>query len=98
MIWRTALDLARPQIKGIRVRLLGISASQLVVGEQMSLLEGAATRRQRAIEAADRIRERFGPRSITRARLLGSNVAQPFERDPNTAPEARRVGRPRPGS
>ncbi len=98
VIWRTALDLARPQVKGIRVRLLGISASQLVTGEQLPLLEGEATRRQRAIEAADRIRERFGPRSITRARLLGSMVAQPFERDPNTAPEARRVGRPRPGS
>ncbi len=98
LIWRTALDLARPQVRGIHVRLLGISASQLVAGEQMALLESGATRRQRALEAADRVRERFGPRAITRARLLGSNVAQPFERDTDTAPEARRVGRPRQGS
>ncbi len=98
LIWRTALDLARPQVRGIHVRLLGISASQLVAGEQMALLESGASRRQRALEAADRVRERFGPRAITRARLLGSNVAQPFERDPDTAPEAHRVGRPPAGS
>lgn len=98
VIWRTALDLARPQVRGIRVRLLGISGSHLVDGEQLPLMESSGSRRQRATEASDRIRERFGPRAITRARLLGSNVAQPFERDPNTAPEARRVGRPRSGS
>ena len=31
-----------------------------------------------------------------RARLLESRVAEPFERDPMTAPEARRVGRAHP--
>jgi hypothetical protein len=47
------------------------------------------------VEAADTIRERFGSRAITRARLLRSGIAQPFERDPMTSPEAPRVGRRR---
>jgi hypothetical protein len=50
-------------------------------------------KRRRAIAAADAVRRRFGRGAITRARLLESDVPEPFERDPFTAPEARRVGR-----
>ena len=94
-IWRTAVALARPEVRGIRVRLVGVVASHLVDREQLSLFASDDARRRRAVAAADAIRGRFGERAITRARLLGSRIAGPFERDPSTAPEARRVGRPR---
>lgn len=94
IIWRTAIALARPQVRGIRVRLLGVAATHLGQREQLALFSGGDERRRRATEATDRIRKRFGSRAITRARLLEGHVADPFERDPMTAPEARRVGRP----
>jgi hypothetical protein len=46
-------------------------------------------RRRRVVEAADAVRHRFGERAITRARLVGSRLPAPFERDPMTAAEAR---------
>jgi DNA polymerase-4 len=92
-IWRTAVELARPEIRGVTVRLLGVAATHLAEREQLALFDQPDDRRRRATQAADAIRKRFGPRSITRARLLGSAVAEPFERDPMHAPEARRVGR-----
>jgi len=95
-IWQTASALARPQVRGIRVRLLGVAASHLVAADQLPLLEGDEARRRRVTAASDAIRRRFGVRALTRARLMGSGVAEPFERDSNTAPEARRIGRARP--
>ena len=97
-IWRTAAALARPEVRGIRVRLVGVVASHLVDRQQLSLFASDDARLRRAVAAADAIRGRFGERAITRARLLGSRVAGPFARDPNTAPVARRVGRRRPPS
>jgi hypothetical protein len=41
------------------------------------------------VEAADRVRERFGTRAITRARLLRTGLPAPFERDHGTATERR---------
>jgi hypothetical protein len=41
------------------------------------------------IEAADEVRHRFGERAITRARLVGSRLPAPFERDPMSPVEAR---------
>ncbi|MEA2622861.1 MAG: polymerase [Chloroflexota bacterium] len=96
VIWRTAVALARPHVRGIRVRLLGVAATHLGEREQLALFGEGDDRRRRATEATDRIRERFGTRAITRARLLEGQVADPFERDPMTAPEARRIGRPPP--
>jgi DNA polymerase IV len=96
-IWRTARDLARPLLRGVRVRLLGVAASHLEEAQQLSLFGAPEDRRGRATRAADAIRTRYGPRAIVRGRLLTSRVAEPFERDPRTAPEARRVGRPGPG-
>ena len=52
-------------------------------------------RRRRATEAADAIRRRYGSKAIRRARLLGSGVAEPFERDPMSAPEGGSIGRAR---
>jgi DNA polymerase-4 len=72
-IWRTALELARPELRGIHVRLLGVGTS------------GFAEREQR----------RFGDKAVTRARLLGSGLPAPFERDP-MKPLERRTGMPDP--
>ena len=94
-IFAAALELARPQLYGIRVRLLGVAASHLGQGEQMSLF-AQDERRRRATEAADAIRRRYGSKAIRRARLLGSGVAEPFERDPTSAPEGSSIGRARP--
>jgi DNA polymerase-4 len=93
VIWRAALELARPEVRGIRVRLLGIAASHLGTAEQLDLFAPGSDRGARVQEAADRIRRRFGARAIMRARLLGSRVAEPFERDPMSAPDAPRIGR-----
>jgi DNA polymerase IV len=80
-IWRAALELARPEMRGKRIRLLGVAASGFGVREQLGLFEPEDVRRRRAVEAADGIRERFGSRAITRARILKSGVSAPFERD-----------------
>ena len=94
-IFRTAVELARPQLRGIRVRLLGVAASHLGTGEQMALFDAADERRRRATEAADEIRRRYGSKAIRRARLLDAGIAEPFERDPLTAPEGGSIGRAR---
>lgn len=92
-IWQTALELARPELRGIRVRLLGVTVSNFGEPAQLGLFDGENGRRRRAVEAADEIRRRYGERAVTRARLLGAGLPAPFERDPRTAPE-RRDGRP----
>jgi len=88
-IWHVAMDLARPEVRGIRVRLLGVTASHLEMPDQMELFEADDVRRRRAVEAADDIRRRFGERAVTRARLIGAALPSPFERDPGTAAERR---------
>ena len=82
-IWRVALELARPEVRGLKVRLLGVTASHLGERQQLGLFEavgaaeaapgaeGAGDRRRRATQAADAIRRRYGDRAVTRARLLG---------------------------
>jgi DNA polymerase IV len=90
-IWRAALELARPEVRGMRVRLLGVTASHLGDREQMALFESTDNRRRRLVEAEDAIRRRYGERAVTRARLLGTGLPAPFERDPMTAPEHRRT-------
>ncbi len=94
VVWQTAMALAGPQMRGKTIRLLGVAAANLSAREQLALFEPIDARQRRAVEATDLIRRRFGAGAITRARLLDSRVAAPFERDPMTAPEARRVGRP----
>ena len=74
-IYRTALELARPEVRGIRVRLLGVTASNLGEREQLGLFADVDPRRRKAIEAADTIRRRFGSRAVTRGRLVGLGAA-----------------------
>ena len=94
-VFAAALELARPQLKGVRVRLLGVGASHLGQGQQMGLFAAEDERRRKATEAADAIRKRYGSKAIRRARLIDSGVAEPFERDPMTAPEGGSIGRAR---
>ncbi len=95
VVFEAARELARPQLKGIRVRLLGVGASHLGEGEQMGLFVAEDERRRKATAAADAIRARYGSKAIRRARLIDSGVAEPFERDPMTAPEGGSIGRVR---
>ena len=90
-IFRVALELARPEVRGLRIRLLGVSASHLGEREQLAMFSDDDPRRRRAVEAADRLRRRFGERAVTRARLLGTGLPAPFERDPRTTLERRGV-------
>ena len=95
VVFAAALELARPQFKGIRVRLLGVGASHLGEGQQLGLFAAEDERRRKATAAADAIRQRYGSKAIRRARLIESGVAEPFERDPMTAPESGSIGRSR---
>ncbi len=105
-IWRTAVELARPETRGKRIRLLGVTASGMGERDQLGLFEPDDPRQRRATEAADELRRRFGPRAVTRARLLRTGLPAPFERDHGTATEKRgdlasdvaRTGRKRPAA
>jgi DNA polymerase-4 len=90
-IWRTALELARPEVRGIRVRLLGVTASNLGAPDQLALFGEGNSRVRRVVEAADELRRRFGERAVTRARLIGTGLPAPFERDMGSAVEHRGV-------
>ena len=93
-IFRAALELARPEVRGMRVRLLGVSASNLGDREQLSLFESVEPRRRRVVEAADTLRRRYGERAVTRARLIGAGLPAPFERDPRNPLDRRARGVP----
>jgi len=82
VIWRTAAGLARKEVHGMTVRLLGVAASGLTDRQQLALFMTTDERRRRVVEAEDAIRKRYGAKSIKRARLLDSEVGQPFDRDP----------------
>ncbi|MFP5342013.1 MAG: DNA polymerase IV [Candidatus Limnocylindria bacterium] len=93
-IFAAALDLARPEVRGVRIRLLGVTASNLGERDQLGLFETDDPRRRRAIEAADRLRRRYGSDAITRGRLVGTGLPAPFERDPRNPLDRRARGMP----
>jgi len=88
-IWRTALDLARPEMRGKRIRLLGVGTSGFGEREQLGMFGAGDDRQRRVVEAADEVRERFGTRALTRARLLKTRLPAPFERDFGSSVEHR---------
>jgi DNA polymerase-4 len=88
-IWHAALGLARREIRGKRIRLVGVTASGLHAPAQLGLFGEDDPRGHRLAEAADAIRRRWGERAVTRARLIGTRLPAPFERDPGTAVERR---------
>jgi len=91
-IYRTALELARPEIRGRRIRLVGVAGSGLEEPAQLALFIDEDPRRRRAAEATDTIRRRFGERAVTRARLLRAPLPAAGERDPTQPLERRRLG------
>jgi DNA polymerase IV len=93
-IWRAALELTRPEVRGKKIRLLGVAATQLGQPEQISMFEVVDEKQRRVVTATDAVRRRFGDRAVTRASLLHRPLPAPFERDPNSAIEGR-VGVPR---
>ncbi len=93
-IFRTALALARPEVRGVRIRLLGVTASGFGQREQLGLFDPDDPRRRRVVEAEDAVRHRYGERAITRARLVGSRLPAPFERDPMTPVDPRSMDAP----
>jgi DNA polymerase IV len=93
-IYRAALELARPEVRGIRVRLLGVTASNLGEREQLAMFADEDPRRRKAIEAADTLRRRYGSGVVTRGRLVGSGLPAPFERDPRNPLDRRARGVP----
>jgi DNA polymerase-4 len=98
-IWQAALELARPELRGKRIRLVGVTATGLGERNQLGLFDGVADdRRRRAVEATDELRHRFGTRAVTRARLIRSGLPAPFERDLGTPIERRGRFDSRPGT
>ena len=93
-IWRAALELTRPEIRGKKIRLLGVAATQLGQPEQIGMFEVVDERQRRVVDATDAVRRRFGDRAVTRASLLQRGLPAPFERDPASAVEGR-VGVPK---
>jgi DNA polymerase-4 len=93
-IFRAAIELARPEVRGLRVRLLGVTASHLGEREQLGLFSTDDPRRRAAIEAADAVRRRYGADAVTRARLVGAHLPAPFERDPRNPLDRRARGVP----
>jgi DNA polymerase-4 len=93
-IWRAALELTRPEVRGKAIRLLGVAATGLGAPEQISMFEVVDEKQRRLVEATDTVRRRFGDRAVTRASLLRRGLPSPFERDPASAVEGR-VGVPK---
>ena len=93
-IFHAAVDLARPEVRGRRIRLLGVTASNLGEREQLALFQADDPKRRRAVEAADAVRRRFGSDAVTRARLVGARLPAPFERDPRNPLDRRQRGVP----
>jgi len=95
-IYRTALELARPEMRGRRIRLIGVGAHGLGEPAQLGLFATEDPRRRAAVEAQDAIRRKYGSRALTRARLVGDLLAEPGGRDPMQPLQQRRVGRAQP--
>ena len=101
-IFEVALGLARPEVAAIRarggkVRLLGVTGSNLGEREQLGLFDTDDPRRRKAIQAADAVRRRYGDEAMTRARLLDAKLPAPFERDPRNPLDRRARGVPTEG-
>ena len=99
-IFRAALELARPEVRGLRMRLLGVTASNLGEREQL----GAVPDRRPASAGGDRSGRRAAP-TLRRAgrdpgRLVGARAAGAVRARPAEPPRpagAWRTGRDRSG-
>ena len=76
MIYRTASPLLAREATGTSFRLLGVGISGLADGDLADppdMLDPAATRRAEAERAMDRLRAKFGDKSIVKGRGMGQN-------------------------
>ncbi len=70
-IYQAAAALLTAALKrGAKVRLLGVRATNLAAGRQLSLFDVDDEKRSRLDKAVDEIRDRFGPKAIRRAALI----------------------------
>ncbi len=70
-IYQAAIPLLTAALKrGAKVRLLGVRATNLVGGRQLSLFDAGSDRRARLDKAVDDLRDRFGDKAIRRAALV----------------------------
>ena len=98
-IFRTALELVRPEVAGppdpaARGRARTVSASRpRWASSRRRIRAGGRPSRRRTRSAAS-----SAAGALTRARLLGDPLADPGGRDPLQPLEGRRVGRARPGA
>ena len=89
-IYDAALVLLRRELRGQRIRLVGVTASNFRDREQLALFGTTEDpKRHQAAEAMDSIRRKYGERAVTRGRLVRAGVPTVFERDPNSAVEGR---------
>jgi DNA polymerase-4 len=70
--------LRRTLVSGRGVRLIGLTAISLTDAQQLTLFD-ASDRTERLARSIDLVRERFGERSITRARLLRERPVRRFD-------------------
>ena len=78
-LYATALALLRRTLVGDRaVRLIGLTAISLGAAQQLTLFDGA-DRNDRLTRSIDLVRERFGDRAITRARLVRDRPHRRFD-------------------
>ena len=70
--------LRRTLVDGRAVRLIGLTAITLADVQQLTLFDAPA-RRDRLTRSIDAVRERFGDRAITRARLLRDRPSRRFD-------------------
>lgn len=70
--------LRRTLVDGRAVRLIGLTAISLTDAQQLTLFD-APDRHDRLTRSIDAVRERFGERAITRARLLRDRPARRFD-------------------
>jgi DNA polymerase-4 len=70
--------LRRTLVAGRGVRLIGLTAISLSSTEQLTLFDGSG-RSERLTRSIDVVRERFGDRAITRARLLTERPSRRFD-------------------
>ncbi|MBN1291202.1 MAG: DNA polymerase IV [Candidatus Latescibacteria bacterium] len=70
-IYHIALDLLRNEdLRGLKVRLIGVSVSGFDENCQTSLFDAGSERKEKVEELLDNIRGRFGKGAITRASLI----------------------------
>ena len=70
--------LRRTLVAGRGVRLIGLTAISLTDSQQLTLFDASA-RTDRLTHSIDAVRERFGDRAITRARLLTDRPSRRFD-------------------